>query len=1027
MSSLFIGLGGVGTGTLEFLNKKMREYNDSLSSRDEPPVQAYYYYIDTDETIYNNDPSRFGFNTGMFFKLIGKESPDSLLAGYRTTGITDHLKWYDAPPKKTNLILGADSTRQYSRLALKSNYQDIYNELTAIIANVVAPQSRGRIYVVTGSCGGTGCGIYMDLLYMISQIYEQLRTPNQATDVRLIMAMPQGYIPSSDENTDIQRHKTLLNAYATLTELNAVSKDKFTVDAENNAISAFSFCNANRPVDLGTSWSFSPFRFSYLYDSANQSREMVSQKIADFVFEIELEGMNVSVIQQGTYCGSAFDIMLTNYVETDWQATSGQPFAKPFCSMGQFTIEKSDEIMRRYFKERLLYDVFHKGLIDSGQYNNDTSLVMVEANRLQTKIEETIGTICEEIDHSITKESLKTETLGDTVYKIFTTAPDIRNELTKVVLFSKSVLLDKVKKMTYEQCREWLKVYDFTTVFKIVDWLDVTLYGMANDANAKMRDRIDTSKADSKNAVKRWSADRAVKQFKEMVRLWLTFEVNKALTASETDITIDSKGYLDDCKTFITTAKRMLIMPKEYEEWESRFKKDVCDLKLKKDRCYLPELSEILDNNNQILRSSTMVQTYEGGLVVDATRADMNTGTCTIGMLQEEIFRQMANDSNLALYNIVLDDLFDPTPGASDSIRLPNKASRFVEEYITKAKIIINNILNANTVIQNYFSMDVVTRLASSLDSTQRARVCNEFIQYDNVELKTVDLPNNAVTTFKVYISNFRGNTTMQQQLGIVNMNGHRFSNSEILDDPFYADKIVKLIVKEGYSIDQYRYYTDYKKYAEAKMSTIEPHDPFIDKRFKGEIKRRAYDMDVFKAMHDIMTEARREADETQREQDIQDEYSRYSLDGISESEIYTATLSILYQYFNYLKKDKIRKELNKGISLKGTVLTFKKYEYRSGSGRFFEKSDVDTVDLKKAYGVNDFIELDMWIDEVLSHKDDIKSEKALIEAGLDFCYDNGIDISSELDEKIGSMKGTDAKPLYDFLRAYQIWLKNLR
>ena len=112
---------------------------------------------------------------------------------------------------------------------------------------------------------------------------------------------------------------------------------------------------------------------------------------------------------------------------------------------------------------------------------------------------------------------------------------------------------------------------------------------------------------------------------------------------------------------------------------------------------------------------------------------------------------------------------------------------------------------------------------------------------------------------------------------------------------------------------------------------------------------------------------------------------------------------------------------------MKGTVLTFKKYEYRSGSGRFFEKSDVDTVDLKKAYGVNDFIELDMWIDEVLSHKDDIKSEKALIEAGLDFCYDNGIDISSELDGKIGAMKGTDAKPLYDFLRAYQIWLKNLR
>lgn len=1028
MSSLFIGLGGVGTGTLECLSKKMDDYNESLSARGLKETEAYYYYIDTDESIYNEDPSRFENGTQMFFKHIGLNSPDSIIAGYDRVNIIDYKKWYDAPSKKTNMILGADAVRQYSRLALRSVYQDVYNELEPIIRNVVSEQSRGRIYVVTGSCGGTGCGIYMDILYMINEIYETTKTKQWQTDVRLIMAMPQGYIPNTDERLDIQKRKTLLNSYGTLTELNAVCKDTYTVDDNGNRNSAFSFCSVNKPEDKGLHWAFGPFRFGYLYESSGQSREEVSQKMSDFIFEIELAGKDVENIAEGKYSGSKFDILLTNKIEGEWDSTASAPFVKAFCSMGQFSIEKPDEMMRRYLKERLLFEAFHKGLIDSGIYLTDTALIAIEGNRLQQQIEDAKARIREEIERSVTQEALKNETLCDTVYKCFSQSPDVRNELTKVVLDQKAILLDQVRRMTYAQCTEWLKEYDFTTVFKILDYLDVNLYAEAQKAHENIGDRMDAAKADSKGGIlNRWKPEKAVEKFIDVLGYWLTYEVNKALTASEKDITIDNKGYLDSCKQFISNAKQLLSLPKKNEEWESNFKKDLNELKLKNDRCYIPELGTIMDDTNNILLDSPMVVNYETQLVVPDNKADLNEGTCSLNMLHKEIFKQMSTNKLLIQSGVELDKLFDPAPGANNSLRRTDKVTRFIEEYVQTANGIIDDLIQRNQAITDLFKTDIITRLAS-MGKKERARICLKFKQYDKVELKTIDLPADAGSIFKVCISNFAGKTDIEQELDIVDVNGRPKTNSAIIDDDFYSDKIVKLIVKCGYSIDEYRYFEDYLKYASEKMTKDQPHNPFIDMRFKGTIKRNVYEMNVYQTMRDIAEATRKEALNSNVEMDEQDRYQEYSLSGCAESEIYAVAVSVLYNYFAFLKNNKkIRKEFENGIMINGTEVSFKRYKYKPASERYVEEPEIDVVDLKKQYGINDFIGLGMWIEEVMSHKEDIVGENDLVKKALDFFYDNHITLSDEIEEKISEMKGTGMKPKYDFLRAYQNWLKSLK
>ena len=93
--------------------------------------------------------------------------------------------------------------------------------------------------------------------------------------------------------------------------------------------------------------------------------------------------------------------------------------------------------------------------------------------------------------------------------------------------------------------------------------------------------------------------------------------------------------------------------------------------------------------------------------------------------------------------------------------------------------------------------------------------------------------------------------------LGILDQNGNRQINSDIsAPKSFYADKIVKLIVKNGYKINDYRYFEDYKCVAERELNIGHHYDPFIDKRFLGvPDKDGNYPCDVNAALEKIAEE----------------------------------------------------------------------------------------------------------------------------------------------------------------------------
>ena len=1011
MSSLFIGLGGVGSGTLDHLYDKMKAYNDDMRRRGNPEVNAYYYYVDTENARYAESPLEFqdGFKT---FCQIGMSSPESIKAGLKNErNSSDESKerfelfnkWYKAPVKTTSMTKGADTIRQYSRLAFMKESTQIYNDLNSRIP--IVANSQGRIYVITGSCGGTGCGIYMDILYMISQIYENIATENYSTDVRLIMAMPEGYV--SDGNTmDVQYMKKKLNAFATLMELNAVCKDK------DSYPSLFNNCYVGLHKKTGP---FQPFRFGYMYDSAGfKSRDEVSQKVADFLFELELAGDPVAgASEQEGYNGSYFDGLLTGTVDGNWNASVNNDYVNAFNALGQYSIEKPDYLYRQYFSDRLLYDVFHEGLI--GKHDAvDTGKVSDIAADFRDECDAQVSNICDTIKATIiSKDNFDSDTKAKITFTVFTT-PNNDDETVKKIIEKKSVLLQTIREKVYGHCKKWLEEYDFTTVYSILETIDIIAYQAATSTHENFDEQLGKAikASNSTNIFGKESInpEKALTQFNQLLNTWLTYEMNKALSSGiDVDITIQNNGYLDHCKVFVEKAKRNFTLEKEQEHWDETFKKEVTELKAKEDRCYIPDLITLVDAKGDIVPNSDMVLKYENDVkMTDVSRADFTQGRCTPVTLHKIIIGEMKSSLSLSQEGIDMDTLFDPTPGKTNTLSDASKAKLFVEKYVKTAKEQINNLLAANQSYRELFANDILTRL-QQLPETEKGKKCQRFKDYDKVQLRTVDMSGGGgVTQYTYYLLGTGANASLMTLLGI-----SKGQNSDFKADSFFADKIVKLIVKNGYGIDKYRYFAGYKENAEKKMTATQPHDPFIDKRFKGEIVDGKYPCNVSDVLNQIN-------EDTQAAQQAQ----QFSLDGFDDVEIYKYGLALLYEYFETLKNKggQINDDLKDAITLLAGTTTIKisqptynklRRKYSLGTAR--------QIDLSSLSSINNMEDLTNWIGIIQSKKDFIENEAELYSKALE---DFNLTLSSDLEEAIGNMVGEGNKPDYDFFNAYLDWYK---
>ncbi|WP_287621381.1 tubulin-like doman-containing protein [Parabacteroides sp.] len=238
--NIFIGLGGSGVNTIAALKYKLYANISETNSFDKLDEDYKFLFCDTDQADINknNEFYKSKYEQGRVPLIdpenelvnLGEVNPSSvyqIIVKKRETERTDidntvleALSMEAAKGLRGNpLSEGAGAFRLNSRIAFARKADEFKRKLSTKINQLM--NVRGalndrvqlRYWVVTGSNGGTGSGIFMDVLYLINMLHKTFRK-GEEPKVTLIMYMPRFYIEANGND-----HKYLGNAPAVFHEM----------------------------------------------------------------------------------------------------------------------------------------------------------------------------------------------------------------------------------------------------------------------------------------------------------------------------------------------------------------------------------------------------------------------------------------------------------------------------------------------------------------------------------------------------------------------------------------------------------------------------------------------------------------------------------------------------------------------------------------------------------------------------------------------------------------------------------------
>ena len=216
--TMVVGVGGMGTNTVRAVKRRFR----NVWGSDQLPGMIQLLALDTEPLVNRLDQEPLFADE---FAYMGKFDATRLVAN-----LDQHPeigRWWNYPSIPLGYIHnGAKQLRPIGRLCFYRNYVTFKQLLETKLSNLdkirdmETAQNRGfpvignyqLIYVVGSLCGGTGSGMFMDVVH---RIRAQVR--NNARIVGIF------YLPDvleAEITSDLQRRRIRANAYAALKELN---------------------------------------------------------------------------------------------------------------------------------------------------------------------------------------------------------------------------------------------------------------------------------------------------------------------------------------------------------------------------------------------------------------------------------------------------------------------------------------------------------------------------------------------------------------------------------------------------------------------------------------------------------------------------------------------------------------------------------------------------------------------------------------------------------------------------------------
>lgn len=213
--SLFVGLGGTGMSAL--LNAKRM----FIETYGEVPPMVGFLGIDTDGGAYKkvldskNGPVRL--DPFEQFSIQVKEPKPYYIHN------TDHFSWLPSQNlfALKAMTLGAGQVRTNGRFAVVYNYNNLATQVRTVINRITNAQisnnpkyeiasSQIEVHIVFSVCGGTGCGTFLDVAYLLRGIL-----PNHS--ITGYAVLPDVFVSMGKGNASMARVRP--NAYGAIQDL----------------------------------------------------------------------------------------------------------------------------------------------------------------------------------------------------------------------------------------------------------------------------------------------------------------------------------------------------------------------------------------------------------------------------------------------------------------------------------------------------------------------------------------------------------------------------------------------------------------------------------------------------------------------------------------------------------------------------------------------------------------------------------------------------------------------------------------
>ena len=375
MANLFIGMGGSGVKTMMALQDQLKSYDPVAS------VNSRFLMIDTDEGQINAFDNHEKLNLGdanvyqYYTQAVGSKVN-------KTDDQIRFMEWFDTKALATitngPLSLGASANRPQGRAAAAIKQIPFREKITKILSELLSMKESGpidedvKVYTCCSVAGGTGSSIYLDLMYLLQEVYTGINTTRGELQLWSVLYMPEIF-KILQKGGEKVRGDYQTNVFAFWSEINAISKDYYqnvTHNSETGAEETTNDYNKNVFKPFSVFVSPSDFRWK-IFKNAILIDYMTSN---DKTFQApEMYENTANLIRYLS------DNQIGKQLRSDWDNSTNRlasfsaqaPWIDSFSIAGFRALEGPNQYLKKYFKAKIFSDVFN-GLINIDEQDKDT-------------------------------------------------------------------------------------------------------------------------------------------------------------------------------------------------------------------------------------------------------------------------------------------------------------------------------------------------------------------------------------------------------------------------------------------------------------------------------------------------------------------------------------------------------------------------------------------------------------------------------------------------------------------------------